>query len=91
MAVGRRPVAHFWGVLVENTITAFEARPANVPEVNVALTSVAAPALVVVNEIADVVPLLQLIVAVPDEEPFPQPRFPLPEADTLPPEIPLTP
>jgi hypothetical protein len=55
------------------------------------LTSVAAAALVVVNGIVEVLPSLQVTSAVPDDEPFPQPSDPLPDAETEPPVIPLTP
>jgi hypothetical protein len=91
LALGRPVVAQSCGVLVENTITAFEARPANVPELTVPATSVAAPALVVVKGIVELLPSLQVTVAVPDEEPLPQPSDPVPEAETEPPVIPATP
>lgn len=90
MALGN-PLRHACGVVVWNTITAFDASPANVPDPNVPLTTVAAAPLVVVNPIVELVPLLQLTVALPTDEPLPHPRFPEPVADTLPPLIPLTP
>jgi len=40
--------------------------------------------LVVVKESDELVPVFQLIVALPEEEPLAQLSFPLPEADTLP-------
>jgi hypothetical protein len=65
--------------------------PANVPDVMVPTTSVAAAALVVVNEITDWVPSFQVTVALPDEEPLPHPSDPLPVAEIEPLVIPATP
>ena len=78
-------------MVVENTITDFPFIPANVPEVKVPWTTVPAAALVVLNEIVDDVPLFQLTVALPVDEPFPQLRLPAPDALTLPLVIPATP
>lgn len=71
LALVKPPDAQFCGELVEKTIAALVLPPAKVPDVIVPETSIAAVALVVVNERPAVVPSFQVTVAVPTRWPDP--------------------